>query len=65
MRPWRDIAREMVNLTDDERLRVLRQELNRALAEQGMDGIPITLPKKPLNRSPIISDRTDSTTGRK
>lgn len=49
MRPWRDIAREMINLTDDVRMAELQDELKRAIAEQGIDDDQpiIWLPTRP------------------
>lgn len=52
MRLWRDIALELVQQTDKQRIVDLTQELNRALEEQSIDAIvfvklPIKLPIKP------------------
>jgi hypothetical protein len=33
-RPWQEIARELARETDRERIAELREELNRAIAEQ-------------------------------
>ena len=36
-RPWQDIARELAQETNSDRVLELSQELNKALEEQGLD----------------------------
>jgi hypothetical protein len=40
MRPWREIARELTKETDQRKLIQLSEELNRAIAEQGLSSKP-------------------------
>ena len=46
MRPWREIAQELAQQTDREKIVELSTELNQALAEQGV-GDPKKLPEQP------------------
>lgn len=41
MRPWRDIARELFNHTDKQKITDLGQELDHAIKEQTIDDKPI------------------------
>lgn len=52
MRAWRDIARELVNQTDLERIQELTHELSRAVEEQGIDDDTPMIWPKPLPPKP-------------
>lgn len=41
-RPWRVIAKELTHETNRDKIIALSLELNRALAEQGLDSRPLT-----------------------
>ena len=46
MRPWREIAQELAQQTNREKIAELSTELNKALAEQGV-GEPKKMPERP------------------